>query len=199
MGELILIELDDILRIHHRKLKKPPIEYRLSRGERLEFDRGLAEWMKKMENHPEFATSFEKSQAAMSLHEEEWALKNPDKQIYPGPYLLRISDQGAWLSRDGESWDEAVVRPPYAGPERAIWNGYCDLYAEAVGVTSQTMKKRLGAIRKRLFETPNRWQPWNKIYTWVESPDLMWDCFYRHTWVETREVAGKREIRYVRQ
>lgn len=52
-------------------------------------------------------------------------------------------------------------------------------------------------MRRRLKRNPGRWFRWSYAYTWPEGGDLVWESLMDHPWLKTREVAGKKEVRYV--
>lgn len=169
MDRVILIELEDIHRIHSRNPLNPngPTEYQFTPGER-------PPWL----DDPDFFES--------------------EKRFYPGPYLLRVNDEGAWLSRDGDTWREAVQCQPYPCVETNMWRDYVALYADAMGVSRRSLLSRLYGMSRELRKTPDEWALWSKIYHWSEGSDLVWSGLHLHTQYEVRESVEK-EIRYVSQ
>lgn len=165
---MILVELEDIRRIHSRNPFNPdgPTEYRFTPGER-------------------------------PLWLDEPDMFETEKRFYPGPYLVRVNENAVWLSRDGETWEEVVCSEPYPCVERDIWHDYVTLYAEAIGISTRALLTRYYWMWRELKKTPDEWIMWKKIYHWPEGSDLVWSGFLHHYRYETREQYGRKEIRYV--
>lgn len=116
----------------------------------------------------------------------------------PGPFLLRVDDEAAWVSQDGEDWECAARRTRYRGPEESAWYELATLYAEGAGMTRASFLRRIGSIRKRLAVAPGMWMSWSLVYPWPDGGDLVWAGLFRHPWIETR-TNGVRELRYGRR
>ena len=165
---MILVDLDDVRRIHSHNIYNPngPTEFRLTPGER-------APWI----DDPDFFES--------------------EKRFYPGPYLLRVNEEGAWISRDGERWEQAVKRERHPCVETTMWFEYLTLYADAAGISTNMLQRRYSSIWRQLSRTRGRWLPWSSLYHWPEGSDLVWSGFLLLEIYETREIGGRKEVRYV--
>lgn len=165
---MILVELEDIRRIHSRNPFSPdgPTQYRFTPGER-------------------------------PLWLDDPDMFETERRFYQGPYLLCVNEERALLSRDGETWEEAVQSEAYPCVERDMWHEYVVLYSEAVGVSTRALLSRYYWMWRELKKTPGKWILWEKIYHWPEEPDLVWSGLLHHSQYETRERYGRKEIRYV--
>lgn len=116
----------------------------------------------------------------------------------PGPFLLIVNDEQAWVKRSIDPyWFGAGRRTRYPCEEQRQWSELFDLYAESIGITSATLRNRFMGMRRRLRSKAGVWMRWSFAYPWKEGEDLVWSSLMNHPWLEAREVAGKREVRYV--
>lgn len=167
---MIIIELEDVRRIND-----------------------LWEYEREAFIHPELTP--EEDWEAMN--DPHWFEKHPEKRYYPGPYLLRVNDEDAWLSRGREDdWELAARRLRHPSVAQRKWTEYFALYAEEIGITPRTLLNRFTGMRRRLKNTLGVWYDWQTIYTWPEGSEQVWDSLYSHPWLETRE-QGRKEVRHV--
>ena len=117
-----------------------------------------------------------------------------------GPFLLRVDDESAWVSQDGEEWERAAQRTRYRGPEESRWYELADLYAAGAGLTRASFLRRIGSIRKRLAQADGEWVYWDRVYRWPDGGAQIWDGLFRHPWIERgrdQEGSYMRKVRYV--
>ena len=143
--------------------------------------------------HPELTPDEEWA----AMNDPLWFDKNPEKRYYPGPYLLRVNDEEAWLSRHGDHWTLAAKRARYVGVAQRKWTAYFDLYANELGVTPRTLLNRLTGLRRRLKKTPDVWYEWGEIYAWPDASGLVWDGLYNHPHLIAEERDGRRMVKHV--
>lgn len=116
----------------------------------------------------------------------------------PGPFLLKVNDEAAWISHGGDNdWRKVAIRYRYDCPSQRQWGALAGIYAEGIGITQMSFVKRWTSVRNRLKKTPDVWEDWQKIYRWPEGSDAMWSCVLHHPVLETREHEGRKEVRYV--
>jgi hypothetical protein len=115
----------------------------------------------------------------------------------PGPFLLKVNDEQAWVSKDGEEWMQAGKRLRHVGVAQAHWSALASLYMESEGLTIHHLTRRLKSVRGTLRKKPGVWMRWNNVYRWPEARDLIWSGLIYHPWLETRERFGEKEIRHV--
>lgn len=115
----------------------------------------------------------------------------------PGPFLLRVNDEQAWVKRSTDPyWFRAGHRARYPCDEQRQWSALFDLYAEGIGISPATLRNRFMGMRRRLKRI-GRWARWEWVYPWPEGGDLVWSSLVDHPWLETRELNEKRQVRYV--
>lgn len=119
----------------------------------------------------------------------------------PGPFLLKVHDEAAWVSHGGErdEWKQVAMRLRYDCSAQQRYGLLVNLYSEAAGLTRMSFLGRWASIRKRLRETPDTWEDWQKVYRWGDGSDLTWSGLIHHPCLETREHRGRKEVRYVSQ
>ncbi len=116
----------------------------------------------------------------------------------PGPFLLKVNDEAAWVSHGGENdWRKVAERTRVNGNAQLRWGHLVTLYAEAVGIPRMSLLGRWASVRRQLKRTPNVWKDWTTVYRWPEGSDIVWSGIIHHPWLETRENAGRKEVRYV--
>lgn len=116
----------------------------------------------------------------------------------PGPFLLRVHDEAAWVSHNGvDDWRKVAMRYRYDCEPQRQWGSLVELYAADVGVSQMSFLGRWASIRRQLKKTPQTWQDWRTVYHWPEEPDLVWSGVLYHPLLETREHHGRKEVRYV--
>ena len=139
-----------------------------------------------------------------ALFYRKWVVGERDALVYnyadipaAGPFLLRVNDEAAWVSQDGEEWECAARRTRYRGPEESAWYELASLYAAGAGLTRASFLRRIGSVREQLGRTPGMWFPWRRVYHWPDGGDQVWDGLFRHPWIETRSdvIFDVREVR----
>lgn len=116
----------------------------------------------------------------------------------PGPFLLIVNDEHAWVKRSTDAyWFQVGKRARYPCEEQRHWSELFDLYAEAIGISPAKLRNRYMGMRRRLKSRPNRWVSWRYAYPWKEGSELVWSSLMDHPWVERREEGGRRDVRYV--
>lgn len=131
---------------------------------------------------------------------EQWAEGNaldfPDMPA-PGPFLLIVHDEAAWAGQRADRLSQ-VAGKRLDPPNRRWWQALGDMYAEAMGISRQSLVLRFAAMSKYLRrERRGQWHPWDEVYHWPEGGDLAWSALVhgRHPWFEVREHEGLREVR----
>lgn len=139
-----------------------------------------------------------------ALFYRKWEVGSPEALEHdyadvpaPGPFLLRVDDESAWVSQDGEEWECAARRTRHRGPEESAWYELATLYAEGAGMTRASFLRRIGSVRNVLNEMPEQWMPWQIVYHWPDGGDLVWEGLFRHPWIKTATIEGVRKVRYV--
>lgn len=119
----------------------------------------------------------------------------------PGPFLLKVHDEAAWVSHGGDDdhWVKVAMRLRYDCDAQQRWGMLVDLYAAEVGVTRMSFLGRWASVRRRLRLTPNTWEDWGTVHHWPEGSDLMWSAVIYHPCLEIREHLGRKEVRYVQR
>lgn len=127
-----------------------------------------------------------------------WFIKHPDKEFYPGPYLIRVNDEEVWMSRGSDDeWRRVVQRFRYESVEQRQWSAYFDLYAAGIGISPATLRNRFMGMRRRLSKIKGKWVPWKAAYPWDEGNDEVWDSLYQHPRWRARVNNEMREVMYV--
>lgn len=115
----------------------------------------------------------------------------------PGPFLLKVHDESAWVSHHGDDWRKVAERLRHDGESQRRWGLLVELYAEAAGLTRMSFLGRLASVRRQLKKTPNVWEDWQEAYDWSDGSDLVWSGIIHHPRLETRVYLGQKEVRYV--
>jgi hypothetical protein len=116
----------------------------------------------------------------------------------PGPFLLKVHDEAAWISHGGDNdWRKVAERTRTNGNGQLRYGMLVELYAEAAGLTRMSFLGRFASIRRQLRSTPGVWEDWTKVYRWPGGSDEVYSGIIHHPWLETREHLGQKEVRYV--
>lgn len=132
-----------------------------------------------------------------AMNDPQWFDKHPEKRYYPGPYLLRVNNEEAWLSRRGDHWQLAARRMRYPSVAQQKWMAYLELYAADIGISSRTLLNRFAGMQRRLKKDPGVWYDWEMIYTWIDGSEQVWDGLHKHPYLDTQEPEGRKAVRYV--
>ena len=115
----------------------------------------------------------------------------------PGPFLLKVNDEAAWISHGGDNdWRKVAERTRTNGQGQLRYGMLVELYAEAAGLTRMSFLGRLASVKRQLKRTPDVWEDWTTVYHWPEGSDIVWSGLIHHPWLETREHLGRKEVRY---
>lgn len=114
----------------------------------------------------------------------------------PGPFLLRVNDEAAWVSQDGELWRKVAERRRDNSKSQRQWGFLVELYAQEIGLSQMSLLGRWASVRRQLKKTPDTWEDWATVYHWPEGSDIVWSGIIHHPWLETREHLGRKEVRY---
>ena len=115
-----------------------------------------------------------------------------------GPFLLVANDEIAWAGQGDGFYHVAEKR--YDPIHRQRWGDLAGLYADAMGISLQSLVKRFTAMRQLVSDHRGEWLPWGGVYHWPEGRDLAWSAVKddRHYAFKTREYRGQRQVRCAR-
>lgn len=117
-----------------------------------------------------------------------------------GPFLLVVHDEDAWAGQGGWGGLYHVAQKRADSINMRWWRALADLYAEAMGISRQSLVLRFAAMRRHLSSNRDPWFSWEEVYHWPEGGDLAWSALvhgHPHG-IAVREHEGQRQIRYPR-
>lgn len=113
-----------------------------------------------------------------------------------GPFLLVVHDENALAGQDASSLYE-VAGKRYDIHNKRKWKALADMYAEAMGISRQSMVLRFAAMTRHVRQATG-WLDWDEVYHWPQGGDLAWSAlmYGYHPWLVVREHGMLRQVGY---